>query len=292
MRPRVAVYAHAIVPSNGPSLFVMTQVAAVQMVSGPEVAANLADAKRLIEHAAESGARLVVLPENFALMPRAEADRWQAAENDGDGPIQEFIAATARVHGIWLVAGTIPLRASAGKRVRAACLVYDDGGKRVGRYDKMHLFDVQLDHGERYHESAWFEAGDTPVVVPTPFGRLGLAVCYDLRFPELFRRLLDDGAELFALPSAFTVRTGRDHWEVLVRARAVENLAYVIAPGQGGRHANGRETYGDSMIVSPWGDILERRAHGPGIVLADCDLERLRAIRTQLPSIQHRRIRE
>src|SRR5581483_9076454 len=152
-------------------------------------------------------------------------------------------------------------------------------------------FDVELEGGERYHESAAFEPGDTPVAAATPFGRLGLTVCYDLRFPELFRRLLDDGVELYAVPSAFTVPTGRAHWEILVRARAIENFAYVIAPAQSGRHANGRATHGDSMIVSPWGEILARRAHGPGIVLADADLEKLRAIRARLPAIAHRRIR-
>jgi len=262
------------------------------MVSGADVGANLADAARLVERAAQAGARLIVLPENFALMPIEENDRWAVAEADGHGPIQQFLADSARRCHVWLVGGTIPLRASAGKRVRAACLLYDDRGTRVARYDKMHLFDVQLDNGERYQESRTFEPGDEPVVAPTPFGRLGLTVCYDLRFPELYRRLLDGGAELYAVPSAFTSHTGRAHWETLVRARAIENLAYVIAAGQGGRHPNGRETHGDTMIVSPWGEILDRRAHDSGIVSADCDLERLRAIRKRLPSIDHRRIRE
>ena len=270
----------------------MTQVAAIQMVSGTEVAANLVEAGRLIERAAEAGARLVVLPENFALMPLKETDRLAAAEAEGKGPIQEFLAAAARRYGIWLVGGTIPLRANVGKRVRAACLLFDDRGTRAARYDKIHLFDVELGDGERYRESISIEPGDTPAAAPTPYGTLGLTICYDVRFPELFRRLLDAGAEIYTVPSAFTLQTGRAHWEVLLRARAIENLAYVVAPDQSGRHANGRETYGDSMIVSPWGEILQRQAHGPGVVTADCDLERLRALRVRLPSIEHRKIRQ
>jgi nitrilase len=192
---------------------------------------------------------------------------------------------------VWLVGGTIPLTGGDARRVRAACLVYSDRGERVARYDKIHLFDVRLDSGEEYNESRVIEPGNAPVVVDTPFGKLGLAICYDLRFPELFRRMLDQGAELFAVPSAFTVRTGRAHWEVLVRARAVENLAYVIAGAQGGYHLNGRETYGDSMIVNPWGEILDRLARGSGVVLADIDRRFFDATRTRFPSIQHRKLR-
>lgn len=267
----------------------MTQVAAIQMASGSVVAENLAQAGRLIAQAARAGAKLVALPENFALMPAADADRLGAAESDGEGPIQTFLAAAAREHGVWVVGGTIPLAAAGGKKVRASCLVYDDRGARVARYDKIHLFDVRLGNGERYCESAAIERGDEPVVVSTPFGTLGLAVCYDLRFPELFRRLLDRGAELFVIPAAFTAHTGRAHWEVLLRARAIENLVYVVAPGQGGRHANGRETYGHTMIVNPWGEILRQLPNGPGVVAAECDLQNLRARRAQLPCIEHRR---
>jgi len=267
------------------------KVAAIQMASGPQVAANLNEAARHIGKAAAGGARLVVLPENFAIMAQQDADRLAAAEHDGQGPIQEFLAAQARTHGVWLVGGTIPLKASDPNRVRAACLLLNDLGERVARYDKIHLFDVNLDNGELYNESASIEPGDTPVVVDTPFGKLGLAVCYDLRFPELFRQLLEQGAELFAVPSAFTVRTGRAHWEVLVRARAVENLSYVIAAAQGGYHVNGRETYGDSMIVNPWGEVLDRLARGSGVVLADLDRRYFEHTRTSFPSIQHRKLR-
>ncbi len=269
----------------------MTRVAAVQMSSGPRVPENLDAAGRLIAAAAADGARLVVLPENFALMPMSDADRLAVAEPDGKGPIQDFLAAQARGHQVWLVGGTIPLTANTPNKVRAACLLYDDRGARVARYDKIHLFDVRLGTGEQYHESSNIEPGDAVVVTDTPCGQLGFAVCYDLRFPELFRRLLDQGAELFALPSAFTAHTGRAHWEVLVRARAIENLAYVIAAAQGGHHANGRETYGDSMIVSPWGDVLARLARGSGYVVADCDRAHQLGTRASLPSIQHRRLR-
>jgi len=268
----------------------MTLLAAIQMASGPTVSANLTHAGRLIAQAAQAGAKLAALPENFALMAAGDPERLGAAEPDGSGPIQEFLATAAREHGVWLVGGTIPLATAGGTRVRASCLVYDDRGTRVARYDKIHLFDVQLGNGERYRESSSIEGGDETVVVPTPFGNVGLAVCYDLRFPELFRRLLDCGAELFVVPSAFTAHTGRAHWEVLLRARAVENLAYVIAPDQGGRHINGRETHGHTMIVNPWGEILRQLPREPGVVLAECDLSTLRAMRAQLPSIEHRRL--
>lgn len=267
------------------------KVAAIQMASGPQVAANLNEAARHIGKAATAGARLVVLPENFAIMAQQDADRLAVAERDGQGPIQEFLAAQARTHGVWLVGGTIPIKANDSNHVRAACLLFNDHGECAARYDKIHLFDVRLDNGELYNESAAIEPGDTPVVVDTPFGKLGLAVCYDLRFPELFRQLLEQGAELFAVPSAFTVRTGRAHWEVLVRARAVENLAYVIAAAQGGYHLNGRETYGDSMIVNPWGEVLDRLARGSGVVVADLDRRYFEHTRTSFPSIQHRKLR-
>ena len=286
----------------------MTRVAAVQMVSGPVVSENLDEAARLIDEAVSDGAGLVVLPENFAIMPRNDADRLAAVEMDGQGPIQEFLAAQARRHRVWLVGGTIPLAANSANDVqdaqvsreagtpgatkaRAACLLFNDRGERVARYDKIHLFDVSLDNGEQYLESRSFEPGDEVVVADTPCGKLGFAVCYDLRFPELFRRLLDQGAELFVVPAAFTAHTGKAHWEVLVRARAIENLAYVIAAAQGGRHPSGRETHGDSMIVSPWGEVLARRAHGAGLVSADCDRARLQGVRASLPSIRHRRLR-
>ena len=261
------------------------------MASGPNVEGNLREAARLIQRAAEQGAQLVALPEHFGIMGMREEDKVAVREKEGSGPIQAFLSETARKHGIWLVGGSVPLECRAPDKVRNSSLVYDATGRRVARYDKIHLFDVRLDNGEVYNESASIEPGDTPVVADTPFGKLGLAVCYDLRFPELFRRLLDQGAELFAVPSAFTVRTGRAHWEVLVRGRAVENLAYVIAAAQGGYHLNGRETYGDSMIVNPWGEVLDRLARGSGVVLADLDRRYFEHTRSSFPSIQHRKLR-
>lgn len=269
----------------------MPLAAALQMTSGPELQANLDQAGRLIADAAARGAQLIALPENFALMAIPDSVRLAAAEAEGRGPIQDFLARAAREHKVWLIGGTIPLRARDPNKVRAACLLYDPNGERVARYDKIHLFDVQLGNGERYLESNAFEAGDTPVVANTPFGRLGLTVCYDLRFPELFRRLIDAGADILTVPSAFTAYTGRAHWESLIRARAIENLAYVLAPAQTGRHANGRETYGNSMIVDPWGEVLARREEGIGVVVADCELAKLRSVRSQLPSLEHRRFR-
>ncbi len=268
----------------------MSKIAAIQMASGPNVSANLIEAARLIANAAAAGASLVVLPENFAIMPMKEADRLAAAETDGNGPMQEFLANQARQHRVWLVGGTIPMRTKSNARVRAACLLYDNNGMRVARYDKIHLFDVRLENGEQYNESAAIEPGNDTVVVMTPFGKLGLAVCYDLRFPELFRRLLDAGAELLAVPSAFTVRTGRAHWELLVRTRAVENLTYIAAAAQGGYHLNGRETYGDSMIVNSWGEILDRLARGSGFVIAEFDRKLQGRVRSNFPSIHHRRL--
>jgi predicted amidohydrolase len=267
----------------------MTRVAAIQMTSGFNVPDNLREAERLLADAAQAGARLAVLPENFAIMARNDAERLAAAEADDEGPIQRFLAATAREHRLWLAGGTIPLRAK-GERVRAACLLYDDTGKRAARYDKIHLFDVRLGNGEHYYESNGIEPGDTPVVVDTPVGRLGLSVCYDVRFPELYRRLLDAGAEIVVIPSAFTAYTGRAHWESLIRARAIENLVYVIAPAQVGHHPSGRDTHGDSMIVDPWGEVLARAPHGPGVIVTECDLQKLKTLRAQLPSIEHRRL--
>jgi deaminated glutathione amidase len=268
----------------------MPIMAALQMVSGPEVAGNLAAAADLIAQAAAGGAQLAVLPENFALMGRREDDKVSVREMEGEGPIQAFLAEQAARHRLWLVGGTIPLRtAGDDRRVRAACLLFDDRGRRVARYDKVHLFDVQVvGSAERYAESATIERGDRYVVAETPVGRLGLAVCYDLRFPEQFRALVEQGAEILALPAAFTAPTGAAHWETLLRARAIENQCYVIAAAQGGKHTNGRETYGDSLIVDPWGVILNRWAHGPEIVLAEFSRDRLENVRRQFPVLAHR----
>ncbi len=270
----------------------MTMVAALQMASGPNVNANLLEAERLIAKAAEAGAKLIVLPENFAHMGQQETDKLLIRETQGTGPIQDFLARQAARHQIWLVGGTIPLQAHDEHRVRASCLLYDDHGHLVARYDKIHLFDVHvIDSEEQYNESSAIEPGDTVTVVETPFGHLGLAICYDLRFPELFRAMLDQGMEILSLPSAFTAVTGKAHWETMLRTRAIENLCYVIAPAQGGYHASGRETHGDSMIIDPWGRIMDRLPRGSGIVLADLENQRLNDIRRQFPSIQHRHLR-
>lgn len=266
------------------------RVAAIQMVSGTDVDANLDEAARLISTAVSAGAEFVVLPENFAIMPTKDAGQLQVMERDGDGPIQEFLSAQAHQNHVWLVGGSIPLVSSQPSKVRAACLLFNDHGERVARYDKLHLFDVKLDNDEEYSESLTIEPGESVVVVDSPLGRLGLTICYDLRFPELFRQMLDQGAEIFSVPSAFTATTGKVHWEILLRARAIENLAYVIGAGQGGSHSSGRETYGDSIVIDPWGEIINRLARGPGIVIADIDRLRLEKLRRSLPSIEQRRL--
>lgn len=263
------------------------------MTSGPDVAANLDAAARLIAQAAQADAQLVVLPENFALMGRADADVLRIREQPGAGPLQEFLAGQARSHGVWLVGGTIPLVADGvADKVHAACLVFDAAGRQAARYDKIHLFDVQLAEGkERYAESETFAPGERVTVLDTPVGKLGLAVCYDLRFPELLRAMLDAGVEIIALPAAFTAFTGQAHWDVLVRARAIENLCYVVAAAQSGRHASGRETHGHSMIVDPWGAVLGQLPHGSGLVSAEVDHTRLGATRRAFPALEHRRLR-
>lgn len=267
------------------------RVAAIQMASGPNVNANLLEAGRLISKAVEAGAGMVVLPENFAIMGLTEQDKVNIREQEGEGPIQEFLSQQAKKYGIWIVGGTIPMVAPSANKVLAACLVYNETGQRVARYNKMHLFDVSLDGGsEKYTESETIEHGEDVVVIDSPFGRMGLAVCYDLRFPEMFRSMLDQGMELLVLPAAFTAITGKAHWEVLVRARAIENLCYVVAAAQGGYHLSGRETHGDSMVVNPWGVVIDRLPRGSGVVLGDIDREQLASIRRSLPAIGHRRI--
>jgi nitrilase len=261
------------------------------MTSGPDVLANLAAATALLEEAAARGARVALLPENFAFMGLGDADKRAVAEAPGDGPIQRAIAQAARRLSLWVVAGTMPLRGAPDGRVAAACLVYDERGAPVGRYDKIHLFDVDIPgKAESYRESAHVAPGTEPVVLDTPAGRLGLAVCYDVRFPELFRTLSARGAEWFVLPSAFTVPTGRAHWEALLRARAIENLAFVVAAAQCGVHPGGRETWGDTMIVDYWGAVLARLPAGTGVVVADLDRAAQSQARTAFPSLRHRRI--
>ncbi len=269
----------------------MTRVAAIQMVSAADVDRNLAVASRLLREASELGARVAALPENFAFMGLREADKLAIAEDEAGGPIQDAVAALAREHGLWIVAGTIPLRVPGEARTAAASLLFDAEGRRVARYDKIHLFDVAIPgRDERYQESASVRPGTAPVCVDTPAGRLGMAVCYDLRFPELFRRLLAMGAEWFCLPSAFTAPTGRAHWETLLRARAIENLCHVVAPAQSGFHDNGRETHGDSMIVDCWGRVQARLPRGTGVVVGDIDLVRQREVRQNFPCVEHRRL--
>lgn len=268
------------------------KAAAIQMATGPNVSANLLTAEQLVEEAVNDGASLIVLPENFAFMGKTEQETLPLKEKEGDGPLQNFLSNLARKHGIWLVGGTIPLEADDASKVRPTCLVYDNFGRQAARYDKIHLFDVNLvESDEQYNESATFEPGDTPVVVDTPFGKLGVAVCYDLRFPELFRKMLDQGMEIIALPAAFTAATGKAHWEVLVRARAIENLTYVIAAAQGGFHLSGRETYGHSMIVDPWGTIMAEVPNGTGTAICKIETEFLTATRRNFPCIDHRFIK-
>jgi nitrilase len=268
-----------------------TKVAAIQMATSPNVSANLLEAERLISEAAESGAGLIVLPENFAFMGEHERQMCTLREHQGDGPLQNFISQMARRHGVWLVGGTIPMEASDGAKVRAASLVFDNQGRMVARYDKIHLFDVQLvESDERYEESNTIEPGDQTLVVDTPFGRLGIAICYDLRFPELFRKLMAQGAEIFVVPSAFTAITGKAHWETLVRARAIENLAFVVAAAQGGYHLNGRETHGHSMIVDPWGRVLGQVPRGTGFVSVELDRDYQQTVRRTFPTIEHQRL--
>ena len=265
------------------------KVAALQMTSGPDVGTNLAEAGALLEEAVSLGARVAALPENFAFMGIEDADKRAVAEDDDAGPIQDFLATSARRLGLWIVGGTVPVRGAADGRVSAASPVYDADGRRVARYDKIHLFDVDLPgRVEKYRESAHVAPGGQPMVVDTPAGRLGLAVCYDVRFPELFRQLAARGARWFTLPSAFTGPTGRAHWETLVRARAIENLSYVVAPAQSGIHPNGRETYGDSLIVDFWGRVLARLPRGRGCVVAELDLERQDQARQSFPALAHR----
>ena len=253
-----------------------TRIAALQMVSAPELAPNLEAAGRLIAAAAAAGARLAALPENFYCIGRNERDKVALREPEGKGPIQDFLRAMARKFRIWIVGGTAPIETSSPEKIRSACLVFDDTGRRVARYDKTHLF--RFERGEeRYDEARTIEPGSGGVAVESPFGRLAFSVCYDVRFPELYRAL--GNFEVMFVPSAFTVPTGAAHWETLLRARAIENQAYVVAPAQGGLHPGGRRTYGHSMIVDPWGEVLGVRDEGEGVVLAEIDLERVRQVR-------------
>lgn len=263
------------------------KIAAIQMVSGTELARNLARARHWLEQAKAQGAELAALPEYFCVMGRHDTDKLALAEAPGQGPIQQMLADSARELGLWIIGGTLPMRTDDPARARNACCVYAPDGTLAARYDKMHLF--RYDNGrEQYDEGRVLEAGAAPVTVQAGPLRVGLSVCYDLRFPELYRA--GPPCELLSVPAAFTYTTGEAHWELLLRARAVENEAYLIAPAQGGRHENGRRTWGHTMIVDPWGEVLARLPEGEGVVLAEVDAARLAQVRQQLPALQHRRL--
>ncbi len=267
------------------------KIAALQMVSTPDVARNLATARRLLAEAAAQGARLAALPEYFCFMGLKDADKLGVAEAPGDGPIQAMLAEAARTHGLWLVGGTLPLVSPDPQRVLNACGVWAPDGSLAARYDKIHLFRFERDGAggrERYDEGASIRAGRQPTALVVDALRLGLSICYDLRFPELYRALMAPPCDLIAVPSAFTYTTGQAHWETLLRARAIENQCYVIAPAQGGRHENGRRTWGHSLIVDPWGEVLAVQPEGEGVVLAELDPARIAEVRGQLPALAHR----
>jgi nitrilase len=261
------------------------RVAAVQMASGPSVDANLREAERLIGIAAEKGARLVGLPEYFSVMGMRDTDKVALREREGSGPMQAFLSSTARKYGIWIVGGTVPLEADAPDKVRNSCLVFDDTGRLAARYDKIHLFGFRMG-AESYSEQVTIEPGSQVVAFDSPFGRIGLSICYDLRFPELYRAM--GRVDLLFVPAAFTETTGRAHWTTLIRARAIENLAYVVAPAQGGYHVNGRETHGNSMIVSPLGVVVDQLQRGSGVVVAGVNPAYQGTLRASLPALDHR----
>lgn len=261
------------------------RVAAVQMVSTPDVARNLADAEALIAQAAERGAQLVALPEYFCFMGRSDREKVAIREREGQGPIQEFLAAQARRHGIYLAGGTLPLECPDPDRVYNTAFVYGPDGRALARYDKIHLFNFRRG-AESYDEALSIRPGTAPVGFDAPWGRVGLSTCYDLRFPELYRAL--GQVDLILVPAAFTYTTGRAHWEVLLRARAIENQCYVLAPAQGGVHPNGRRTWGHAMLVDPWGEVQAVLPEGPGVVDGLVDSARIAEVRAALPALRHR----
>jgi len=269
----------------------MSIVAAVQMTSGHIVADNLAAAGELLREAKDAGADIACLPENFSFIGLRDADKLQVAEADGEGAVQAFLSDTARKLKMWILGGTILIRGGTDARVANASLLIDADGKRVARYDKIHLFDVGIPgRDEQYRESKHVAPGRELVIADTPVGKLGLSVCYDMRFPELYRELVSRGAEWLTMPAAFTVPTGRAHWETLLRARAIENLCYVVAPAQTGTHTSGRETYGDSLIVDYWGQVLSRLARGTGVITAEIDLAKEAETRARFPALDNRQL--
>lgn len=269
----------------------MSKIAAIQMCSSHKIDENLKTASELIYEAAKNGAELLVLPEMFAIMGQEMKDKVTVKERFGHGVIQSFLSDQAKKNKTWIVGGTIPIECNDENKVRAACLIFNDKGEVVSRYDKIHLFDVTLSKKEIYRESDTTEAGETLVVADTPFGKIGQAVCYDVRFPELFRCLFNKGAEIIVLPSAFTVPTGEAHWELLARSRAVENFCYLIGACQGGTHSNGRRTYGNSIIVGPWGTILAKKeGTNEGAIYADLDLNKIQEARKSIPIHLHQKL--
>jgi predicted amidohydrolase len=269
----------------------MGRVAAIQMTSSHIVADNLLVAGQLLEKAKDSGAAIACLPENFSFIGLKDADKLQVAEPDGEGPVQAFLRDTARRLKLWILGGTTVLKGDSPARVANASLLIDADGKRVARYDKIHLFDVSIPgRNERYLESTHVTPGRKVVIADTPVGKLGLSVCYDMRFPELYRELVAQGAEWLAMPAAFTVPTGRAHWETLLRARAIENLCYVVAPAQSGTHSSGRETYGDTLIVDYWGQVVSRLAKGSGVITAELDLAKQSETRARFPALDNRQL--
>jgi predicted amidohydrolase len=269
----------------------MGMVAAIQMTSSHVVADNLAAAAGLLRQAKDLGCEIACLPENFSFIGLRDADKLRIAEADGEGPVQSFLSETARDLNMWILGGTIVIRGDSDLRVANTSLLIDAAGRRVARYDKIHLFDVTIPgRDEQYRESTHVAAGREPVVADTPVGKLGLSVCYDMRFPELYRELVSQGAEWLVMPAAFTVPTGRAHWETLLRARAIENLCYVVAPAQSGTHSSGRETYGDSLIVDYWGQVLSRLPKGTGVITAQIDLAKEAETRARFPALDNRQL--
>ena len=268
----------------------MGRVAAIQMTSGHVVSENLGVAAKLLRDAKDAGADIACLPENFCFIGLKDADKLAVAENDGVGEVQDFLKRSARELKMWILGGTIVIRSKSDQRVANTSLLIDADGKRVARYDKIHLFDVTIPgRDEQYRESKHVLPGRDAVLADTPVGRLGMSVCYDMRFPELYRDLVSRGAEWLAVPAAFTVPTGRAHWETLLRARAIENLCFVVAPAQWGTHSSGRETFGDSLIVDYWGQVLSRLPSGVGVITADLDLAQQAESRARFPALDNRR---